>query len=270
VPPVPGYPAGGYPGSGYPAGPPAYPGPWDQHPPRTEPLATASLVTSLASLLVTIAAPVGLGLGIAALRRIRRTGDQGRGMAIAGVVIGGLLTAFIAAMLVFAIAIPLSINAQRASEGSTTTTETWAPQDDPVVQDDGTWLPTYELTIALQPGQCIADVPWEYDMADAELVDCATSHDTEVLSSIALTGPVSEDLTVVDPVYDQAIAECDAQAATLLGQPVEDVGFVDVFYPHPDQWDAGGRSGYCVLVTTDWVSGSAIAGTLVLGVSTDV
>jgi hypothetical protein len=186
------------------------------------------------------------------------------------VVIGSVITAFMAVMLVFAIAIPVALNAQQKAEGSTTT-ETWAPEaDDPVVQDDGTRLPWYELTIALTPGQCIADVPWEYDMADAELVDCATAHDTEVLSSIALTGPVSEDLTVADPVYDQAIAECDAQAAALLGQPVYDVGFVDVFYPHPDQWAAGGQSGYCVLVTTDWVSGSVVAGTLVLGVSADV
>jgi hypothetical protein len=203
-----GYPAGGYPGApaGYPGGPAGYGGPWGQQPPRTEPLATASLITSLASFLVTLAAPVGLGLGIAALRRIRRSGDQGRGMAIAGVVVGGVITAFMVLLLLFAVVIPLTLNAQESRDQGSTSTETWAPSDDTDAADDtsDTTIPPYALTIALTPGQCLADVPWEYDMSDAQVVDCAATHGAEVLSTIELTAPVPVDATVADPVFNTA------------------------------------------------------------------
>ncbi|MFB9955876.1 DUF4190 domain-containing protein [Cellulomonas denverensis] len=39
-----------------------------------------------------LAAPVGLGLGIWSLSRIRRTGAEGKGLAITGVVLGGVGT----------------------------------------------------------------------------------------------------------------------------------------------------------------------------------
>lgn len=73
--------------------------------PATDGLAIASLVLSCSSFLVYLTAPVGLGLGIAALRRIRRTGAQGRGLAIAGIVVGGIVTAFMLAFLVLMVAV---------------------------------------------------------------------------------------------------------------------------------------------------------------------
>ncbi len=97
---------------GYPSAPPPYGGPYAGAPaygpyggwappvaPPTEGLAIASLVLSCASFLVGVTAPVGLGLGIAALRRIGRTGAQGRGLAIAGIIVGGIVTAFMVGFL---------------------------------------------------------------------------------------------------------------------------------------------------------------------------
>ncbi|GII98562.1 uncharacterized protein DUF4190 [Sediminihabitans luteus] len=55
----------------------------------TSGLAIASMVTSIAGFVIyAIPAVVGLVLGIVALRQIKRDGLEGRGMAIAGVVIG--------------------------------------------------------------------------------------------------------------------------------------------------------------------------------------
>lgn len=68
---------------------------------RTNGLATASLVVSLAGLVFTLAAPVGLGLGIAALRKIRQTGEEGRGLAMAGAIIGGVITGFMVLGILF-------------------------------------------------------------------------------------------------------------------------------------------------------------------------
>jgi Domain of unknown function (DUF4190) len=77
------YAAGGY-------GPPGY-GLQDLPPPygrrSTNALAVAALVS------VFFLAPAGLGLGIAARRQIRRTGEDGDGLALAAVIIGGILTA---------------------------------------------------------------------------------------------------------------------------------------------------------------------------------
>jgi hypothetical protein len=277
-----GYPGGAYPGSPYPTTPygsSPYAGGWAPAP-RTEPLAVASLVTSLAGFAVGVSAPVGLGLGIAALRRIRRDGSQGRGMAIAGVVVGSIITAFLVAML--ALTVLLAV----AADQSTTTSSSW---DDGTSTgsgsagsgsaDDGsggwttddTTLPDYTLSITLTAGTCLASQPMEYDMSDAVPVDCGTTHDTEVLSVITLSAPVDEDLLAYDPAYTEAVQTCTATATTALA-PVGDLdqlGYVDFYYPHPDQWATGGTSGYCVLVTDAWVSGSVLAGTLT-GASTDV
>jgi hypothetical protein len=76
------YDAGGY-------GPPGY-GLQDLPPPYRRPtnaLAVAALIS------VFFLAPAGLGLGIAARRQIRRTGEDGDGVALAAVVIGSILTA---------------------------------------------------------------------------------------------------------------------------------------------------------------------------------
>jgi hypothetical protein len=104
-PPGGGYPppgSGGYgyppPGSGYP--PPApggygYPPPGSGYlPPQsvgTNGMAIASLVCSLFGWICVIGPILGLIFGFIALGQIKQTGQGGRGMAIAGVVIGGLI-----------------------------------------------------------------------------------------------------------------------------------------------------------------------------------
>jgi hypothetical protein len=104
-PPGPGYgypppPPGGPIGYG---GPPPYPGPYDPYQAYqagsygTNGLATASLITAIAgiplSLLCYLGLPLavaGIVLGIVALSQINRTHQQGRGLAIAGIAIGSV------------------------------------------------------------------------------------------------------------------------------------------------------------------------------------
>ena len=97
------YPPPSY-GGGY-GGPPGYPGPYDAYQPyrdrshETNGLAIGSLVTSVAGGLLGIPLSfvcyigilipiVGAVLGVVALSQIKRTNQQGRGLAIAGIVIG--------------------------------------------------------------------------------------------------------------------------------------------------------------------------------------
>ena len=86
-------PPGGY---GYPP-PPAggygYPPPPPPQSAATNGMAVASLVCSLFGWLCIIGPLLGLIFGFVALSQINQTGQRGRGMAIAGIVIGGILIA---------------------------------------------------------------------------------------------------------------------------------------------------------------------------------
>jgi Domain of unknown function (DUF4190) len=99
---VPQYPASGappYPSTGQPYEQQYAPTPYGQpqyaaYGPqsRTNGLAIASLVCSLAGLVTCISAPVGVVLGHVAKRQIRQTGEQGEGLANAGLWVGYILT----------------------------------------------------------------------------------------------------------------------------------------------------------------------------------
>ena len=94
--PPPGY-GPGYgppPGYGYPP-PPGYPGAWRR---PTNGMAVAALVTAF------VIAPVGIGLGIAARKQIRQTGEEGDGLALAGIVVGSVITGIYVLMIVLMVA----------------------------------------------------------------------------------------------------------------------------------------------------------------------
>jgi len=70
--------------------PPPYP------PPRqTNTMAIAALICSF------VVAPAGIVLGHIALSQIRRTGEEGKGLAIAGLIIGYISTALLLLVVVF-------------------------------------------------------------------------------------------------------------------------------------------------------------------------
>ena len=68
---------------------------------RTNTLAILALVAAF------VASAVGVVLGFLALGQIRTSGESGRGLAIAAIIIGLLVTAF----FVFAFALPYVLNA---------------------------------------------------------------------------------------------------------------------------------------------------------------
>jgi hypothetical protein len=93
--PPPGYgqqPYGAQPGYGPPPGyPPTYGRP-------------TNTMAILALVLAFVFAPAGLILGIVARKQIRRTGEDGDGLALAGIIVGGIVTALYALMIIFMIA----------------------------------------------------------------------------------------------------------------------------------------------------------------------
>jgi len=118
--PQPGYPQAGYPQAGYPQGaypPPGYPPQYQggygydpyapARPVGTNGKAIAALVASLSGLfLCGVPSIVGLILGIIAMRETKRTGQEGHGMALAGVIVGALA---VVGWIVYAVIIVLAI-----------------------------------------------------------------------------------------------------------------------------------------------------------------
>lgn len=144
VPPYPPPPYGTSPAYGSPPGygtqppygtPPTYggyPSPAGQ---STDGVSVTALVTGLLQLNV-----VALVLGIVGLNRVRRTGNQGRGMAIAGIVLGGLQT--LAIIVVVVLFVGLGVRAAgdwagRTDVGDTTTLSGQQYGDNPTL--DGLW-----------------------------------------------------------------------------------------------------------------------------------
>jgi hypothetical protein len=90
----------GQPGQSGQYGPPSPPPPGQQpyygQPPPTGPttntMAIISLVLSLAGILTGITAPVGAILGHVARKQIRERGEQGEGLAMAGIIVGWIVT----------------------------------------------------------------------------------------------------------------------------------------------------------------------------------
>jgi hypothetical protein len=106
----------GYPAGGYAAGYPGYGYPVAAAPP-TNGLAIAALVCSIAGVATCITAPVGAILGHVARRQIRERGESGDGMALAGIIVGWIITALMLLLIAFYIVvIVLAINADSNSD----------------------------------------------------------------------------------------------------------------------------------------------------------
>jgi hypothetical protein len=91
----PGYPQPGHPQAGYP--PPGYGAPG--YPPvYVRPTNTMAI---LALVMAFVFAPAGLILGIVARKQIRETGEDGDGLALAGIIVGGIVTAIFVLFIVF-------------------------------------------------------------------------------------------------------------------------------------------------------------------------
>lgn len=98
--------------------PPGYPYPQPPQPRRTNVLAVLALILAF------VVAPVGLILGIVALSQIRKRGESGTGLAVAGVVIGAIGTLFaIGVGLLLALATPTLDTTAVENKISTTTAE---------------------------------------------------------------------------------------------------------------------------------------------------
>ncbi|OII60363.1 hypothetical protein BJP40_10740 [Streptomyces sp. CC53] len=200
----------------YASGPP-YP------PPATSGLAVASLVTGI----VCCVPPLGMVLGVMALRGIRRHGRRGGGMAVAGIVLSALSTLLVAVALTVGLAgggVPALVDELRGG-------------------GDGASVHRLERgTCFDQPGGAAG----EQEVAAITEVPCEEPHDAEVTGSFRLDGAAYPG---VEPIERQAEQRCgeiaDAYALDTWAVPRDAV----LFYYHPtvESWRfLGDRTVTCM------------------------
>nr|WP_239063007.1 DUF4190 domain-containing protein [Streptomyces sp. SID13031] len=191
---------------------------------KTNGLAVAALVCGLAGFVVGISAPVAIGLGIAALVQIKRRGESGKGLAVGGIVTGGLVTLFGAGLLALMIVVGV------ASDG---------------YEGEGAGGITYADSLAV--GECFDD-GWGEDEVYRE--DCAGPHDGEITANYILQA------TAVYPGEDRvnglAGDRCAVEFSKYIGNTVDKSELEsNYWYPSEDQWNDGDRLVMCAAYGPD-------------------
>ncbi|MEU8889787.1 DUF4190 domain-containing protein [Streptomyces sp. NPDC048442] len=199
-------------------------------PPRTNGLAIASLVTGIVCCIPVL----GLILGLIALSQIRKRGDSGKGMAVAGIVLSSLSVVLV---LVGALTGALSNFKEGFEEGMR--------ENSHAVED-------------LRTGQCFdtPDGSLEGTTYNVTLLDCEKAHDAEVFGTFDLTesGEYPGDAKI-STIADKKCAT--AEKAYTGGGSVD----ADSYYLMPDArgWRLGDRGVTCVFGNE---SGEKLTGSL--------
>ena len=200
--------------------------------PRLEPTAVWSLVTGLLAL-----GPVAIVLAIVALRRIASRHTRGRGLAIAGAVLGIVGTLAIAAAVT---ALVLTAAASRP-----------LPTDVPAARD--------ARAQQLVTGNCVATLPDDGSVGSVRVVPCADPHEAQVITEFSFAQ---------DAVWPgQQAADARVARACVLDESEIEAGVLTVTWaPTERSWADGDRVGLCLAVVDGGgVTGSFLDGTAELG-----
>jgi hypothetical protein len=223
----------GQPQYGY--APPAYPPPGNWPTPYgygypaaagsgTNGLATAALICGAGGFIVGNTAPVAIGLGIAALVQIRNRQQDGKGMAIAGLVLGAVVTLGYALLIALLVAL-----------GSTTDDEYYgAPEPSSSYSSNTVYVD--DLVV----GNCF-DEGDEEDEAIRK--PCAEPHDAEIIAEVTLpAGPYPGD----QGVDSAAEKNCGTEFGGYVGKSVQDSELEPGWWtPTRDLWDHNDRVVIC-------------------------
>ncbi|MEU3464875.1 septum formation family protein [Streptomyces sp. NPDC006733] len=197
----------------------SYPPPYGQYwyPPPPAPsmngMAIASFVLAMSCVPV-----LGVVFGIIALSQIRKRGQQGKALAIAGVAVSGVATLFVVVMIVLGVSGAL---------------------------DSGT------RTADLRTGQCFnlrgdSLSGSSGESRGVDVVPCSEAHDAETFGVTSLSDG-SGSYPGDDAVRTMAEGKCDALADEYLDGSDRSVDELDIYYslPRKSAWTRGDRGVTC-------------------------
>jgi hypothetical protein len=242
-----------YPQSPYPQGPyqqgpyqqGSYPGP----PAGTDGVSIAALVTGIVG-----TGPIALVLGIVGLNRVKKSGRSGKGMAIAGIVLGAVGTlALIGGVTMFTL---LWSNDEAREVFRDSLNEAQQNTDDgagSALDDILGELDGAEGGLAVPPswatGTCL-QIPTDLSTAEAPLdVDCAEEHNGEVYAAQSVD---AADYPGEDAVVAQAEEFCGAEfPASLADGSALTMPTYVYYYPTSESWLLGDTEISCLAVEDD-------------------
>jgi len=244
------YPPEGPPGQYPPQGPtdpftregpgPGGPAPGPRAPRGTSGLAVASFVLGLLGITV-IGAVAGIVLGILALRQIRRTGQRGQGLAIAGLALSALWLAGLGVYLV-------------RHNGSTTTppaSSGHSSSPTPAASASAGHGTLSTNVFSLRPGQCFQNPPASQTVLGVTyvtVVTCSTPHNAQAFVQFTPTGT---SYPGVAALKRQADTGCHARIQkNVQSSKIKSSMSLHYLYPLEASWASGHKTITCVIVNS--------------------
>ncbi|MFJ8229420.1 DUF4190 domain-containing protein [Streptomyces sp. NPDC094448] len=204
---------------------PGYPAP--PAPPTTNGFSVASLVSGI----VCCMPPLGMILGVVALRQIRRRGQRGKGMAITGIALSAVSTLLIA--LFFA---------------TGAANDFWKE-----VEEAADEAASYQTVGDLRKGDCY-NLPGGgssdgTEVSEIQVVDCAKPHEAEITGGFKITGfGKFPGESVLEPIAERRCDDIDtAYAMDAWAIPAVMSGYY--YIPTKDSWNNGDRRVSCGFAT---------------------
>jgi hypothetical protein len=213
----------------------AYPEPfyapgWQEPRPRTDGVAVAALVTGALGL-----GPVAVVLGVVGLRRTRPAGSpggrgtRGRGLAVAGTVLGGVGT--------------LAWVALAAITVGTTLASRPLPADVPE--------PVEAHAVQLVTGSCLADLPPDGAVDRVRVVPCEQEHAAQVVTEYDFPADAPW------PGTAEVTARVHAACTLTEAERQQDLRMA-AWSPTEASWAGGDRTGLCLAVLPQPATGSLV------------
>ncbi|MFD5769943.1 DUF4190 domain-containing protein [Streptomyces sp. NPDC127049] len=213
------------------AGPPSPYGPYGQPPATTNGLAIGSLVSGIVCCLP----PLGLVLGVFSLRQIRKRGQNGKGLAVAGIVRSSVSTLLVLLGL-------LTGQIQEAFKA---------------FNDGMREAASARMPMDLRTGQCFLDEAEEGEYTlGVRVVDCAAPHDGEITGRFEVTGfdrwPGEKELERIGQERCDTLGAAYALDTWTLGEEVWSLSY----FPDRRSWAEGEHRIACGLGGEERTQGS--------------
>lgn len=218
--------------------------------PRAEHTNVLSIVAVVLGIVVPVA---GIVTGAIALSQIKRSGEKGRGLAIGGMVAGGILTLFFATVIIGALIFGLFVSAAGSADP-------YAPPEEGGVSVAPDEQAPFDPS-ALVVGACLDDLAGGF-VTSANIVDCAQPHSYEAFGGFDVPGT---DYPGDEAIETAAVDGCEAAYTGYVGVSYQD-SRLDYYFVGPTEqtWQVGDREIFCLLYdpqaeqTTGSLAGSGL------------
>jgi hypothetical protein len=229
------------PGPGGPPGGPGAPGHRAGAPGKANTLAVASLLLGVIGITV-IGAILGIVLGILALGQIRRTGQRGRGLAIAGLAFSALWLALIGAYFMFH-------GGKSPSPPPASSRHSSSPTPGPSTSASSGSLSTN--VFSLRPGQCFQNPPASQTVLGVTyvtVVPCGKPHNAQAFVQFTAKGT---SYPGTDALKRQADTGCHARIrGNVQTSKIKNSMTLHYLYPLAASWTSGHRTITCLIVNS--------------------